>query len=274
MQRFHRIFANGNDAFKNFLDQNRIGHKYEESIVGKTVFLLIPESDESWPILAENIEKFDVFHTVELRFTNADVRNASWCQLGVTSHFGYPQPEDDFGYREITYDPSVGCRKCGIGLVQIAPFRFRKPPTTTRSHLLQLNWVFGEFFVSAEARTHIETAGITGIHYESPVLHRTDEAIPGWFQMKTIETAVFEVDASRLTVEACTECSQQKFNQPQSEMLRFKSSFRHSGPDVYRTTEWFGSGGSAYNTVLVSQRFVTMMLEMKWRGLHLTPVAC
>lgn len=274
MQRFHRIFANGNNQFKTFLDQADIEHEYEESIVGKTVSLLIPESHRSWPILASAIEHFDVVHTVELRFTKGDIRNASWCELGTTSHFGYPQPEDAFGYKEITYDPNIGCRKCGIGLVQNAPFRFRKAPTTTRSHLIQLNWVFGEFFVSKEARSQIEIAGISGIQFESPVHHKTGAPISGWFHMRIYEHVATKVDASGLMVETCAECAQSKLNHPQSEMLKFGSTCRDSGLDVYRTIEWFGSGSCAYNAVLVSQRFVRLILENKWRGVHLAPVAC
>jgi hypothetical protein len=43
MKRLHRISAKGNRALKEFLDAHGIDHKYEESIVGKTIFLLIPE---------------------------------------------------------------------------------------------------------------------------------------------------------------------------------------------------------------------------------------
>ncbi len=31
-------------------------------------------------------------------------------------HFGYPQPEDDFGYLELTYEPNIGCPTCHIGI--------------------------------------------------------------------------------------------------------------------------------------------------------------
>jgi hypothetical protein len=90
--------------------------------------------------------------------------------------------------------------------------------------------------------------------------------------MKIVQTAASEVDVSHLTVEICSKCSRSKLNHPQGEIITFKSPVQDAGSDVYRTTEWFGSGGSAHNVVLVSQRFVKLILELKWRGVHLAPV--
>ena len=77
MERFHRIFSNGEIEFKRFLDQAGIDHKYEESIVGKTVFLLIPESNPKWSILADALNEFDIAHSVELKFSKKEIRNAT-----------------------------------------------------------------------------------------------------------------------------------------------------------------------------------------------------
>jgi hypothetical protein len=45
----HRFFENGNEPFRRFLDTLNIPYKYEEPLVGKTIFLLISENHEKWP---------------------------------------------------------------------------------------------------------------------------------------------------------------------------------------------------------------------------------
>ncbi|MGS2727906.1 hypothetical protein ACU8DI_15295, partial [Psychroserpens sp. BH13MA-6] len=64
-----------------------------------------------------------------------------------TEQFGYPQPEDDFGYMELTYEPNIGCPTCHIGIKQNNPFRFRSEPKAKNSQFIGLNWVFDQIFV-------------------------------------------------------------------------------------------------------------------------------
>src|SRR5262245_17991266 len=123
MERIHRIFENGNPRLKACLDRLEIPYEYEESIVGKTIFLLISEAHAKWPALSERLEELGVFPTVELSFTQAEIRASPWCRLAATGHFGYPQSDDDFGYRVLTYDADASCMTCDVGKVQRAPFR-------------------------------------------------------------------------------------------------------------------------------------------------------
>src|SRR5262249_23183770 len=64
-------------------------------------------------------------------------------------HHGYPQPEKDFGFLHMTYDPTSLCR-LGTGAVQMAPFRIKNEPKWGRRGILQLNWIFDEYFVRPE----------------------------------------------------------------------------------------------------------------------------
>jgi hypothetical protein len=38
-------------------------------------------------------------------------------------------------------------------------------------------------------------------------------------------------------------------------------------PDLFRTAEWFGSGGLAFRLTLASERFVNLVRERRWKGL-------
>lgn len=273
MDVIHRFFENSNEAFRAFLDRCAIPYKYEENILGNFVTLEIAESDPQWQIVREAYQGFGAVDSRRLEFTSGEIRNAEWVELGVTSHFGYPQPEDDFGYHSVTYRPGSACEHCKIGTEQVAPFRFRKPPTQKRSHLLQLNWVFDEFFVRDEVRHTLEATGITGIQFSAPVLHRTGEVIAGWYQMHIPAALSPLLLTEGLRTETCGSCGKHKFNHPLAEMLRFRQGALNGFPDVFKTWEWFGSGGRAFRVVLVSKRFVDVILRNKWRGIFLQPVS-
>src|SRR6185369_4751342 len=48
--------------------------------------------------------------------------------------------------------------------------------------------------------------------------------------------------------------------------LRFRPQALASAPDVVKSFEWFGSGGSASRAVLVSERVVEAIEKYRWRG--------
>jgi hypothetical protein len=272
MEVLYRFFENGNEPFRRFLDRLNIPYKYEESLAGKTVFLLISENHKKWPALAKAYRNFGVEPSAELRFSKEELIQAEWLELGVTSHFGYPQPEDGFVYRSSTYQPGSVC-ECGIRGEQVMPFRFRKAPSQTRSHLLQLNWVFDEFFVSVEARRTMEDVGLSGFFFCAPVLHRSGEPIPGWFQLCVTTTLPAALLPQSLDTEQCSTCRKVKFNHPRGKMLRFDKAVFKKLPDIVRTEEWFGSGGSAYRVTLISQRFARLVLNKLWRGVWMQPIS-
>jgi hypothetical protein len=180
--------------------------------------------------------------------------------------------QDDFGYQRVTYRAGSGCEGCGAGLVQVAPFRLKKAPTQRHSTVLQLNWVFDEFFVSSAGRAQLEAAGLKGFEFESPVLHKTGAIVPGWFQMKVTHTFPLSLVTEGLTSEKCSRCQQVKYNCPQGHLPTFAGSMSDGNTDVVKTSEWFGSGFSAHRPVLVSQWFVRLVLAEKWRGVSLSPV--
>jgi len=140
----------------NGVTQMKIGHRYAnrsdsdffkalaslqleiEGSDGMSI-LRITEDHELWPAVRELGERYCPIHQTFNEFTKAEIRRAEWLMLGSTGHFGYPQPEDGFGYLEATYDTTHYCRRCGIGAVQKAPFRFRAEPKAAHSQFMQLN---------------------------------------------------------------------------------------------------------------------------------------
>jgi hypothetical protein len=162
MQKLHRILSNGDAKLKAFLDAEGIPYEYEESIVGKTVFLVLPESDPRWHRLAKQLLAHDVFHSVEVKFAGAEIAAAQWCRL-LAAHFGYPQPADDFRYRRTTYGRREACSVCGTVDQQVAPFRVKNSPVPRGVRIFQLNWVFDEFFVTHDCRDQLTANQPAGV---------------------------------------------------------------------------------------------------------------
>jgi hypothetical protein len=292
MERIHRIFENGNQLFKAFLDHAQIKHEYEESIVGKTVFLLISEADPNWPQLAEYLaNNSGIFHNVELHFSKKEIRDASWCQLHATSHFGYPQPEDD--WQLSTYDLTSYCHRCGICPVQVCPLRFRSEPKQRHSQFLQLNWVFDEFFVRPEIRVAFEREGISGIGFRPAVHHKSGQPLETVQQLEVLTILPPALKMESVQTVTCKPNNEDGPEKSYGGVLRYPPDYPYCGrvkyarkgesfqwsrsafayaPDIVKSFEWIGSGGAAFREVFVSKRIVDLAQRSKWRGLGFTPV--
>jgi hypothetical protein len=212
--------------------------------------------------------------------------------IGATSHFGYPQPENQ-GYMEASYDTSGYCDRCGVGAVQRAPFRFKAEPKARHSHFLQLNWIFDEFFVRADVREAFERAGLLGVSFLPAVHHRTGVPLSFVEQLQVHSVLSLALDTPDLQTVTCKPeneepplplpmqaslrylpdypyCGRVKYHWPK--ILSFRAEAFVAAPDVIKSSEWFGSGGSASRAVIVSERFAELAEENGWRGISVEQV--
>jgi hypothetical protein len=256
----------------------------------------ITEDHEAWP----QVERMLATHgsspeLINLIFTRDETDSAEWLEVGAVGHHGYPQPEDDFGYLEATYDTGAYCRHCGIGAVQKAPFRLRAEPQASHSQFIQLNWVFDEFFVRKAAQEGIAAAGLTGMEFIAPVLHKSGRPSGQVAQMRiaaVLDPALLEFGG--LEPVLCTEsnepwspnqpggfgswsrghpyCARVKYGGMPKGPFRFRRDAFDGAPDVVKSHEWFGGGGAAWRTILVSQRFRRLVLGARWRGISFEPI--
>lgn len=137
----------------------------------------IAEDDTRWPFTAPLIQKYGAVDVVTTEFTSQELSDSEWLVMLATAHHGYPQPED--GYEEATYRDS--CSECGIPGQQFAPFRFRKEPTLKKTSILQLNWVFDEFFVAPEVWEQLFRPA--GVGKRPAVLHKDSAPLKSVVQL-------------------------------------------------------------------------------------------
>ena len=221
----------------------------------------IYEDHAAWPEIAALQRRYPTIDLCSTEFTPDELATAPWVEVRPEWHHGYPMPDDDFGYLETTYDLTEFCRACGAGAVQRAPFRLRAEPKWGRRAILQLNWVFDEFFVRPELYAAVfEPLGVRG----RPVLHHKS-GVP--------LTTVVQLEASAddgdlllpsATGRACEGCGRFKYL-PLGRVLPVL----REGPDashLCRSRQIFGSGASAHRLVIMSGALYSRFARSGARG--------
>jgi len=227
----------------------------------------LDESNESWPQVQRWIAARRAVDIVRTKFSKQEIAGARWLQLVPDWHRGYPQPKpNDFGYRDVTYDTSEYCPQCGIGLRQKAPFQMKPEPKWGRNGILQLNWIFDEYFVTPTVWTGVfKPLGIGCRHVQST----------RGLELKTVVQVVVEQEIDIVTkglpMERCSKCRWVKY----TPVTRgpFPALVSEPVGQIAKTRQYFGSGASAFKGFIVSQKLALTLAAKNVRGASVTPVA-
>ena len=96
----------------------------EEEKLSENVYSLLKE----WRVmLAKGVE-----------FSKKEILQSEYCIIDRCNSFGYPKPDGDFGYRELTYLMTNYCETCGISKTQKDAFRISK---ISKAKLWSLEWI-------------------------------------------------------------------------------------------------------------------------------------
>lgn len=218
---------------------------------------------------------------------------SQWFSLS-TGQFGYPQPEDDFGYLNQTYDMTNACSTCHIGLKQVNEFRFKSEPKAKHSYFIGLNWVFDQIFVRPPVEEIFNNEGITGISFSTPVINKTgkpmetikqlhvDTVLTDALPLDKYEFEICEYPKEKSSIKFLSAmgspllkgpfCGQKKYHYLPYRKFILKSDSFNNSPDFVRVSEWYGSGGNAARPIFVSQKVHDIIKRFKWRGAFLEPV--
>ena len=177
-------------------------------------------------------------------------------------------PEDDFEYEKVCYDLSDFCNKCGIGKVQVKPLRMKAEPKWGKKHILQLNWIFDEYFTLPDVWE--STFKPFGIDCKPVIHHRSGKELETVVQLdvaKIAKSSLQFTDEHRYAI--CGDCNRKKYlpivrgpyplfeQQPSDHMLK--------------TQEYFGSGASAKKAIMVSSTLFRQIKQHKLKGVEFFP---
>ncbi|WP_061248682.1 hypothetical protein [Leptospira alstonii] len=226
----------------------------------------VDEEHEHWSDLANWIQARRAVDFVNTKFSKKEIDAAEWLALLPNWHHGYPQPDDDiFGYLDATFDLTDYCKRCGIGMKQKLPFQMKKEPKWGRNGILQLNWIFDEYFTTPEIWMSVfQPIGIAC----RPVIDRKGVELKTVVQLVVKEEVGIVTDT--LLREKCSSCGRMKF----LPVTRgpFPPLEERPLASMVKTKEYFGSGGSAHRSVLISQQLTQILRLQKVQGAAVKPV--
>jgi len=225
----------------------------------------IDESDARWPAVSQLVDRVGAVDIVSTQFSNQEIATATALQMAPSWHWGYPQPKEDFGYLELTYDLANYCPTCGVGLRQKAPFRLSGEPRWGSRHLLQLNWVFDEFFIRPEKWEEVfQPLGIG----HRPVLNAaTGRELTSVVQLTVSYELAADVPATSRA--ACVACGRVKYEPHTRGRLPY---INLKGVHAAKTEQYFGSGTSAWKAIVVSAELCERVRRASLKGVEFVPV--
>lgn len=236
----------------------------------------IYESNDHWPHINSIVQSEKLFCASETIYSKEEKSQAEWLSIRSQWRFGYPQPENDFGYENITYSRRNYCSFCSCGLKQVGPFRIKKTPKWGKRHFAELNWIGDELFVDNGVMEIFTQAGITGVSFLEVRNQTGAEVINGIHQLgidRIVEHGLQTDYASIRAVSYCTQCKTPKFLPSGIGTLRFNREIFENQPDVVKTEEMFGSDHYAARIILVRQKVYQQIIKNKLeRGLVFEPV--
>lgn len=185
-------------------------------------------------------------------FTKKEILSADYCIIKSWNTFGYPMPDDDFGYLYNTYETRDMCSKCGIGKVQKDDFRVKKVP---KYPIWGIGWVFDEFFVRTELYEKIFKP--LGIECRSLRKYKDNSIFESYVQL-VIPVIDEPLDLSLYDPQVCPKCGVTKYD---PKIRGFYPLQETPLPYIYKSKEFFGDGFSANRKIFVSALLQGLMIE-------------
>jgi hypothetical protein len=231
-----------------------------DSRIAKSAVCDVAEDDPRWEIVRSLLKKYQLVDITFTKFTDSELCSASHLRMLPSWHHGYPQPEDDFEYKQITYDLTDYCERCGIGAKQTSSFRMKKKPNWGRRSILQMNWLFDEFFVKPDVWKAIFEP--LGISCRPVLLHKTGEELDSVVQLDIPHFVPLVMDSETYAFERCASCDRKKYKH----VTGFFPSPQSTDFPLFRSVQYFGSGASANRAVLLSFALYRRIRDAALRG--------
>jgi len=268
MRIIHRVSVGSDEKMRRELASLGVVVGEGNELASNLVTFEIDEEHRSWSAIQAWIARTDAVDIVETKFSPEEIEKARWLEPEIGWYHGYPQPKElEFGYLQATYDLTDYCERCGIGLKQKAPFQMKREPKWGSKGILQLNWVFDEYFVTPKVWKEVFEPH--GIECRS-VLSVSGTKLETVLQL-VIGDEVDIVEAGLATEGSCSKCGRTKF----VPVTRgpFPALTRDPSAAVEKTKQYFGTGASAFKGIVVTKALADTLLAKKLRGVSFRPVA-
>lgn len=259
MKIIHRVGINPDDYQRRTLRELGIELPTSDNPYTSAVTLELEEQSEEYKKLKPYIESWQLFDAVGTIFSTEDLESAKLLGFRDCWANGYPMPDNNGGYKEITYDRADYCKECGIGLVQKAPFRLKKEPNWGKKKMFMLNWVYDEIFVKKDL--YEEVFKKYGMETMPVLLYKKETIIADTVQLLIPATDI-SLKLESYSYEVCNVCNRKRYN------LINKGKFPFFEQEItdrhfFKSKEYFGTGANARKYIFLSSEIRTELLEQK-----------
>jgi hypothetical protein len=229
----------------------------------------VEQAHPSWSRLAEIVREEEGVDIPDTMPTERELFQAAWLRMLPDWHWSYPQPEE--GYLQNVDDLRDYCTHCGVGRQQRGAFRVKGEPKWDKRSLLQLNWVFDEFFVRRDVCDAV--FGSLGLQYLPVIDHKSGTPLDTIVQLDLRGADRVSLDVGTCEYQMCMVCERRKYLPvrpgPFPAMRRIPS----AASVVARSAEEFGDGQQSFRAVLISQTLFTAVRRHRLKGATFIPVA-
>jgi hypothetical protein len=240
------------EEIKKFLDASKM--KYDISDGTALLTVEIFEDADCWQPLNDlmNMHKAVSFSTCI--FTTKEMEEAQWLRIRSKWRQLYPQPEDNYEYKRITYDGF--CSDCGCCLTQKENIRAKRTVKWGTRYFVMLNWIEDEMFASDDAVQLLESLNLRGISFTEVLDHRTNMPLSNIKQIRIAEIlkpGMILNSNDYVKKKKCAKCGTEKYVLSGKTKLRFSEHVFPESADFVKTSEHFGDGLMCARLILVSQ---------------------
>lgn len=262
--------------FWKYIQDNRIPADHSE---GEDVAAIdIHSEDPHWPWITDYAATHNMVCLFDMEFTKKELREAEWLSVRTTWRYGYPEPSDDYKYKDITYTKDSYCNNCGTGLTQIDCFRIKKTPKWGQRHFYAPFWIEDEFFISETAKALLEHSNLNGITFLPVKNKKGTETLADVWQMvipTVLEDGLIEDDSFLKKVTLCPCCGKKKYcKNGKAKVMYYKRIFQ-GAPDFIKSGDCFGGmPKSSCREIIISQKAYRFLVDNKLdKGLLFYPIA-
>lgn len=207
--------------------------------------------------LESHFKNWDISGIPYPEFSKQELKNSTLSAKKTTATHGYPMPDMDFGYLDLTYDLTNYCSNCGIGLKQKDAFRVKNVPPQGKKRMFSLGWVFDELFV--DRQLYDDVFKPLGIKSREVLVYKKEIPIENTVQLVLEETSE-KLDIFDNPVEKCSSCGRVKYQpMPQS----FYPKYNDIIAPIFKSADYFGSGASAYKRIFITKELREKLVNLK-----------
>ena len=253
----HRIAYNketiGSD-FVNFLRINNSKFEDTNSYIGVAYIF---EDDEYIDKLYGYYFKENITPIIDVIYTKDEYNKAQWYSFRPKYRFEYPQPEDDFAYKGVSYNDSKFCNNCGGGLTQKDSFRITKTPKWGKRCFLMLNWIEDEIFINTIAKDILVANNITGLNFLEVINHKKNLVFDDIHQIyvkNELKPGLLNLKQSVKESQNCNVCGSVKYIYSGKGLTFKKEIFDNLNYDILKTNESFGEGHICARKIIISKK--------------------